>query len=66
MHQDWASWQVYMEKPVAPEAVENLELLLPQLPEKRAYKQAAQDVHDLAQFYDYKPSDLVAENERNR
>ncbi|KAH8247678.1 hypothetical protein KR038_007952 [Drosophila bunnanda] len=65
MHQDWVSWQVYMEKPVAPEAVENLEGLLPQLPPKKVYKKAAKDVHDLIQFYDYKPSDLVAKNERN-
>ncbi|KAH8232589.1 hypothetical protein KR032_009965 [Drosophila birchii] len=65
MHQDWVSWQVYMEKPVAPEAVENLERLLPQLPQEKVYKQAAKDVHDLTQFYAYKPSDLVAKNERN-
>ncbi|XP_020811539.1 prolyl 4-hydroxylase subunit alpha-1 isoform X2 [Drosophila serrata] len=64
MHQDWVSWQVYMEKPVAPEAVENLERLLSQLPPKKVYKRVAKDVHDLAQFYDYKPSDLVAKNER--
>ncbi|EDV53042.1 uncharacterized protein Dere_GG11765 [Drosophila erecta] len=65
MHQDWVGWQVYMEEPVAPDAVEKLERLLPQLPHKEAFRNAAREVHSLTQFYGYEPADLVAKNERN-
>ncbi|XP_043655499.1 prolyl 4-hydroxylase subunit alpha-2 [Drosophila teissieri] len=65
MHQDWVGWQIYMEDPVAPEAVEKLERLLPHLPHKEAFRKAARDVHSLTQFYGYEPADLVAKNELN-
>uniref|UniRef100_A0A6P4EE29 Prolyl 4-hydroxylase subunit alpha-2 n=1 Tax=Drosophila rhopaloa TaxID=1041015 RepID=A0A6P4EE29_DRORH len=65
MHQDWVSWQVYMEEQVGPDQVAKLELLLPQLPKEVAFKKAAKDVSSLAQFYDYEPADLVVRSERN-
>ncbi|XP_041673572.1 prolyl 4-hydroxylase subunit alpha-2 [Drosophila eugracilis] len=65
MHQDWVSWQVYMEEKVGPDQVAQIDRLLPQLPQKSAFKKAAKEVHSLTQFYGYEPASLVAKNERN-
>ncbi|XP_032578457.1 prolyl 4-hydroxylase subunit alpha-2 isoform X2 [Drosophila sechellia] len=65
MHQDWVGWQVYMEDLVAPDAVEKVERLLLQLPQKEAFRKTARNVHSLTQFYGYEPADLVAKDERS-
>jgi len=55
-----------MEDLVAPEAVQKVERLLPQLPQKEAFRKGARSVHSLTQFYGYEPADLVAKDERSR
>ncbi|XP_017131029.1 prolyl 4-hydroxylase subunit alpha-1 [Drosophila elegans] len=63
MHQDWVSWQVYMEEQVGAEQIAKMELLLPQLPKKLDFKGAAKDVNSLSQFYNFEPADLVEQHE---
>ncbi|EDW39265.1 GL13505 [Drosophila persimilis] len=63
MHQDWVSWQVYMEEQVGPDQVAKLERILPQLPQRQDFQAAAQTVQSLAEFYAYEPSFLVAQKE---
>ncbi|XP_022212320.2 prolyl 4-hydroxylase subunit alpha-2 [Drosophila obscura] len=63
MHQDWVSWQVYMEQQVGPDQVAKLERILPQLPQRQDFQRAAQTMQSLVEFYAYEPSSLVAQEE---
>ncbi|KAH8369066.1 hypothetical protein KR009_000477, partial [Drosophila setifemur] len=63
MHQDWVSWQIYMEKPVAEEQVAKIESLLQGRHIKIEFQRAAEDVEILTKFYDLKPQELVAKDE---
>ncbi|BFF92288.1 prolyl 4-hydroxylase subunit alpha-2 [Drosophila madeirensis] len=65
MHQDWISWQVYMEQQVGPEQVAKLERMLPQLPQQQDFQESAQTLHSLTEFYAYEPAFLVAQKEND-
>lgn len=66
MHQDWVSWQIYMEKAVGEKEVANIERLLEKLPQELDVQGAAKDVRVVSKFYNYEPAELVAQDERNR
>lgn len=66
MHQDWVSWQIYMEKTVGEKEAANIERVLEKLPQEWDVQGAAEDVQILSKFYNYEPAELVAQDERNR